>query len=254
MCLFFLNFTALIEKRVKNMSKWIAVLALISIHLAVWGQGELSRPAADSIMPRHEVLLQTTKGDIVVDLYNETPKHRDNFLKLVSQGFYDGVLWHRVIADFMIQTGDSTTRHALPGSEVGEHDVDYTIPAEIDFPRLFHKRGALAAARESDSTNPERRSSGSQFYIVYGSVYGPNGLDKVQQKLDARTDSTVKLTPEVRTYYTQHGGTPHLDGQYTVFGEVVKGLDVVKEIDYVETDGNDRPLADVRIIKASVLH
>jgi peptidyl-prolyl cis-trans isomerase B (cyclophilin B) len=209
--------------------------------------------STDSSSVRHQVLLRTSKGDIVVELYNETPQHRDNFLRLVRSGYYDGNLWHRVIADFMIQTGDSTTRHAAPGASVGGYSLDYTIPAEIVFPKYFHKRGALAAAREGDSTNPERASSGSQFYIVYGQVFTPGGLDRAQTRLDENTGGKVKLTPEVRDYYQKRGGTPHLDGQYTVFGEVVKGLNVVTDIDYVNTDDNDRPLEDVRIIKALVI-
>lgn len=209
--------------------------------------------ATDSSAVRHQVLLETTMGDVVVELYNETPKHRDNFLKLVREGYYDGNLWHRVIAQFMIQTGDSTTRHAGPGTVVGDYDPGYTLPAEIVFPRYFHKKGALAAAREGDTTNPERRSSGSQFYIVVGQVFTPGGLDRVQDRLNAQTGGKVQLTPEIREYYQLRGGTPHLDGQYTVFGEVVKGMDVVSDIDFVETDGNDRPLQDVRIVKAVVI-
>lgn len=207
--------------------------------------------AQDSI--RHEVLFSTTKGDIVIALYNETPKHRDNFIKNVKEGYYDGVLFHRVISDFMVQTGDSASRHALPGQFLGESAETYTVPAEIRFPQLFHKRGAVAAARESDSVNPDRDSSMGQFYIVWGSRYGEASLDKVQQQLDERTGGKVKLTPEVRGVYERLGGTPHLDGQYTVFGEVVKGLDVVDAIQAVETDDNARPLDDIRIVKASLL-
>lgn len=202
---------------------------------------------------RAQVLLQTSKGDVVVELYNETPKHRDNFLKLVRNGYYDGILWHRVIADFMIQTGDSTTRHAEPGASVGGYGPDYKIPAEIVFPKYFHKRGALAAAREGDAVNPERASSASQFYIVWGYTYGTMALDKVQQRIDEATQGRVKLTDEVREHYQKYGGTPHLDGQYTVFGEVVQGLEVVRDIDFVFTDDYDRPVDDVRIIKATVV-
>lgn len=220
------------------------------------GSGDADRfavVATDSSAVRHQVLLETTMGDVVVELYNETPKHRDNFLKLVREGYYDGNLWHRVIAQFMIQTGDSTTRHAGPGTSVGDYDPGYTLPAEIVFPKYFHKKGALAAAREGDTTNPERRSSGSQFYIVVGQVFTPGGLDRAQDRLNAQTGGKVQLTPEIREYYQLRGGTPHLDGQYTVFGEVVKGMDVVSDIDFVETDGNDRPLQDVRIVKAVVI-
>lgn len=202
---------------------------------------------------RHEVLLETSMGNIRVVLYNETPRHRDNFLKLVKEGYYDGNLFHRVISSFMIQTGDSTTRHAKPGEEVGLHSPDYTIPAEILFPKYFHKRGALAAAREPDDVNPEHASSGSQFYIVYGRRFSEDMIDAAQARLDKSTGGKVVLTPELREAYFKIGGTPHLDGQYTVFGEVVEGLDVVNKIQMVETDEKNRPKEDVKIIKATIV-
>lgn len=201
---------------------------------------------------RHEVLLQTTMGDIRVALSNATPLHRDNFLENVRKGLYDGVLFHRVISSFMIQAGDTASRHAQPGQLLGDSEEAKTIPAEIRFPQLFHKRGVLAAAREGDSVNPERRSSSMQFYIVYGRRFTDDMLDKVQQRLSS-VPGGVELTPEVREAYKKYGGTPHLDGQYTVFGEVVEGLDVVRDIQWVETDSNDRPLTDVRINKAVVV-
>lgn len=237
-----------------TMRKYI-LLMLVSVWVssAAWCQSVDHPVGSDVALARHQVLLETSKGNIRLELYDETPKHRDNFLKLVREGYYDGILWHRVIADFMIQTGDSTSRHAMPGTEVGQYDIGYTLPAEIVYPRLFHKRGALAAAREGDEVNPERASSGAQFYITYGYVYGDRSLDKVQTRLDERTGGQVKLTSEVRQYYKEHGGTPHLDGQYTVFGEVVEGMDVVQRIDYVETDAHDRPLEDVRILRATVV-
>lgn len=202
---------------------------------------------------RHEVLLETTMGNLRLVLYNETPQHRDNFLKLVREGYYDGNLWHRVIANFMIQTGDSTTRHAVPGASVGLHSPDYTVPAEIVYPRYFHKRGALAAAREGNEVNPERASSASQFYIVWGRTYGSQSLDRVQQRIDEATGGSMQMTDDIRACYMKQGGTPHLDGQYTVFGEVVEGLDVVEKIQAVMTDDYDRPVNDVRIIRASVV-
>ena len=202
---------------------------------------------------RHEVLFETDKGNIRVVLFNETPLHRDNFLKLVNEGFYDGILFHRVIADFMIQAGDSTTRHAKPGDSVGEHQPDYTIPAEIIYPKFFHKRGALAAAREPDSDNPERASSSSHFYIVYGTTFSELSLNRMQERIDEATQGKVKMTEDIRDYYRKYGGTPHLDGQYTVFGEVVEGLKVVRDINYVRTDDYDRPIDDVHIIKATVV-
>lgn len=235
------------------MKKIFLFLGLLLWALPTLAQTELDSACSDSVASRHQVRLETTKGEIVVELYNETPIHRDNFLKLVREGYYDGILWHRVIADFMIQSGDSTTRHAQSGVAVGDYDPGYTLPAEIRYPQFFHKRGALAAAREGDASNPERASSASQFYIVYGNVFSPAGLDRVQQKLDARTQGMVKLTPEVREYYIKYGGTPHLDGQYSVFGEVVKGLGVVRDIDYVATDDHDRPVDDVKIVKATVV-
>lgn len=202
---------------------------------------------------RHEVMLETTKGNIRIALYNETPLHRDNFIKLVKQGFYDGLLFHRVISSFMIQTGDSASRNAQPGQMLGDSPESYKIPAEIRYPQLFHKRGAVAAARESDNVNPERASSASQFYIVYGRRFNDAMLDKSQAELDKNTGGKIKLTEEVRNTYKTQGGTPHLDGQYTVFGEIVEGLDVVNEIQWAETDSHARPKEDIKIIRATLL-
>lgn len=208
---------------------------------------------AQSDTLRHEVLFETSMGDIKVVLYNETPKHRDNFLKLVKKGYYDGTLFHRVISQFMIQGGDSTTRHAKANIEVGEYSPSYTIPAEIVYPQYFNKRGALAAAREGDDVNPDRVSSSSQFYIVYGRRYSDYQLDQVQTTLYQKTMGKTRMTDEIRKYYQQIGGAAHLDGQYTVFGEVVAGLEIVEKIQSVETDKNDRPLQDVKILRARVL-
>lgn len=202
---------------------------------------------------RHQVLIETSMGNIRMELYNETPRHRDNFLKLVRSGFYDGQLFHRVIFRFMIQAGDSASRHAQPGQTLGETVEPYTIPAEICYPKLFHVRGAVGAAREGDELNPGRASSSSQFYIVYGTRFNDEMLDKAQQRLDKATAGKVKLTPEVREAYKTKGGTPHLDGQYTVFGHVTDGLDVVDAIQRVETDKNNRPLEDVRILRATII-
>lgn len=222
---------------------------LFSAVMAIYA---LSLPAQETTQ-RREVLIETTMGNIKVELYNETPLHRDNFLKLAREGYYDGNLFHRVIYNFMIQSGDSTSRHAQPGQELGLYSPEYTIPAEIRFPQIFHKRGVLAAAREGDEVNPEHASSASQFYIVYGRRFNDEMLDEQQARLDKQTQGQVILTPEVREVYKKTGGTPHLDGQYTVFGEVTEGLNVVKEIDWVPTDDNARPLEDVRIIKMTVL-
>jgi peptidyl-prolyl cis-trans isomerase B (cyclophilin B) len=202
---------------------------------------------------RTEVLLETSEGNIRIALYDETPRHRDNFVKLVSEHFYDSLLFHRVIANFMIQGGDPDSRRAEPGQELGNGDVGYTIEPEFRLPQLYHRRGVVAAAREGDDVNPERRSSGCQFYIVWGKTFSSADIEKVQQRLDAATNNSVKLTPEQIKTYRRVGGTPHLDGQYTVFGEVVEGLDVVNRIQRVDTDDYDRPINDVRILRATVV-
>ena len=208
--------------------------------------------AAVSCQKKEEVVvMETTEGTIVLKLYDQTPLHRDNFRSLVAEGAFDSLLFHRVIQDFMIQGGDPDSKYAEPGVLLGEGDRDYTVPAEFRLEDgIFHRRGVLAGAREGDDVNPEQRSSAMQFYIVWGKIFDDAGLDKVQERLDNRTGGRVKLTPEMREVYKTVGGTPHLDGQYTVFGEVVSGLDVVDAIQHVPTDENDRPLTDVRIIKA----
>ena len=214
----------------------------------------LSLPSfSQDVLPRPQVLLETDSGNIRIELYNETPLHRDNFLKNVREGIYDGVLFHRVIPNFMVQTGDTLSRHAEPGQVLGESKEGEKIPAEIRFPEIFHKRGSIAAAREGDETNPDRKSSQHQFYIVWGRRMSDNMLDQVQDRLDDATNGQVKLTPELREAYQRYGGTPHLDGQYTVFGQVVEGLDVIDRIQWVETDSNNRPLNDIRIIKATII-
>ena len=200
--------------------------------------------------PRPEVLLETTEGNIRIALYNETPRHRDNFLRLVDEHFYDSLLFHRVISNFMIQAGDPDSRHAEPGAELGEGDLGYTIEPEFRLPDIFHRRGVVAAAREGDDVNPERRSSACQFYIVCRKTLSTATLKQVQLRLDTLTNNQVKLTPEQISTYRRIGGTPHLDGQYTVFGEVVEGMDVVDRIQRKDTDDNDRPVYDVRILRA----
>ena len=200
-----------------------------------------------------EVLLQTTAGDIRLKLYNETPLHRDNFLKLVNLHVYDSLLFHRVIKDFMIQCGDPKSKNAEPGAFLGEGDLDWTVEQELRLPQIFHRRGVLAAAREPDSDNPYRESSACHFYLAWGKTFTEAELDKMQQRLDTLYGYRVKLTPEMRETYKTVGGIPHLDGGYTVFGEIVEGLDVVEKIQQTATDKNDRPLEDVRILKAIAL-
>jgi len=261
-------------------------------------EGNASSPANDKNDNKMtKVKLETSLGDIVVELYNETPKHRDNFIKLVKEGYYDGLLFHRVIKDFMIQTGDGNSKNAGPETTLGDGDPGYTIEAEFVYPKYFHKRGALAAARTGDQVNPERRSSGSQFYIVTGKIYSSDelkmmtqrladvqkqdifrrlatenrekimelqqnqdneGLNALQNELIQQTEAEAaqnpfKLTDEQLDAYTSIGGTPHLDGQYTVFGEVLEGMAVVDKIQNVTTGRMDRPTVDVKIVKARIL-
>ncbi len=185
------------------------------------------------------VLIKTDKGECIVRLYNETPKHRDNFIKLVKKGFYNGTLFHRVIKSFMIQGGDPDSKHAKPAQLLGEGDLGYKIPAEFN-PSLFHKRGVIAAARDD---KPEKSSSASQFYLVQGKVYTDEELNVVEEKrLKGR-----KIPPAQRQIYKTIGGTPFLDQNYTVYGEIVKGVEMVDSVASVQTDGNDRPLNDISI-------
>ncbi len=184
------------------------------------------------------VLIQTRMGDISVKLYDETPQHRDNFLKLAGEGFFDSLLFHRVIPDFMIQGGDPNSKQAPPGTMLGGGGPGYTIPAEIRFP---HVRGALAAARLPDQANPQRQSNGSQFFLVLGTPQTDESLDQWEHRLG------TKYSPEWRALYKAKGGTPQLDNQYTVFGEIVAGLDVLDRIAAVPRDANDRPLDDLRM-------
>lgn len=185
------------------------------------------------------VQISTNYGDIKVKLYNETPKHRDNFIKLAEQGFYNGTLFHRIIREFMIQGGDPDSKTAQPGQMLGSGGPGYTIPAEI-IPGFFHKKGVLSAARQGDQVNPKRESSGSQFYIVQGKKWS----DEELKMFEARG---LKLTPEQIEIYKTIGGTPHLDNSYTVFGEVIEGLDIVDKIAAAPTAPGDRPLEDIKM-------
>ena len=193
-----------------------------------------------------QVKIETTRGNFTVMLYDETPVHRDNFIKLAESGFYKGLLFHRVISNFMIQGGDPQSKDAPSGKTLGNGGQGYTLPAEI-VQKYYHKKGALAAARTGDATNPQRRSSGSQFYIVQGSKYTDMQLDSME------TQMFTEFTKEQRDTYTEVGGVPHLDAQYTVFGEVTEGLNVVDAIAGVEKNKNDRPIEDIKILKVTVI-
>src|SRR5882762_9099089 len=200
---------------------------------------------------RKDVEMTTTRGTIILRLSDSTPLHRNNFLLLVKKGYYDSILFHRVIQRFMIQAGDPGSKHAQKDAEMGEGGPDHTIPAEFR-PSLFHKRGVLAAAREGDDVNPQQASSGSQFYIVQGKVFTGIGLDSVEIiRLKGR-----KLPAEHRAVYQTVGGAPHLDQQYTVFGEVIRGMEVVDSIAATPTSGRpfDRPIQDVRILKMKLIN
>lgn len=191
------------------------------------------------------VKIETSMGDMVVKLYNETPNHRDNFIKLVEDGTYNDLLFHRVISKFMIQGGDPNSRNAKPGQMLGDGGLQYTIPAEFN-PALYHKKGALAAARQSDQVNPKKESSSCQFYIVQGEVWTADRLKMVEQRMGK------SFTPEQVEAYATIGGTPFLDGDYTVFGEVVEGLEVIDKIAAVQCGPMDRPVEDVKM-KMTVL-
>lgn len=282
--------------------------AALTILLAAYGmqtvsaQNAVSAGAADPTQitmqtPQETgpiVDIVTSAGNIKVRLFDDTPIHRDNFLKHVREGYYDGVLFHRVIKDFMVQAGDPESKNAEAGARLGAGDPGYTLEAEIDYPRHYHKRGALAAARTGDQVNPERRSSGSQFYIVTGRQVSAQQLEvmaqrqtndlmqkyfqdlcrkhwteieelqkagdkekleELRQQLIAETEANVKpvtISEEMKADYLAGGGAPSLDGQYTVFGEVLEGMDVVEKIEGVATDSFDRPQEDVKIISMKV--
>lgn len=208
--------------------KTLPILLLLSVALMA------AKPKPEKV---HVVEIGTTMGVIKVKLYNETPKHRDNFLKLVNEKFYDSLMFHRVIKDFMIQGGDPDSKRAKPGVMLGNGDVGYRVPAEFH-PNLYHKKGALAAARDN---NPAKESSGCQFYIVHGKKFTDEDLSRME------TQTKRTLPADQREFYKTIGGTPHLDQGYTVFGEVIEGLDVVDKIATTKTATADRPVEDVRI-------
>lgn len=276
------------------MKKTIILLTLIACCIACTDNRKKNYSMTNETLVR----LETTMGDITVKLYDETPKHRDNFIKLVKEGVYDSTLFHRVIQNFMIQAGDPTSKTANDTAKLGSGDVGYTIPAEF-VPTLYHKRGALAAARQPDNVNPERASSGCQFYIVTGQVFNEDQLIAMEKNMNqARLDTIFqnlarkhmkeifkmrkaddtagllalqdtlerqakaqqkeegvrKFTPEQIKIYTSKGGAPHLDGDYTVFGEVIEGMDAVSRIETVKTNKADRPIENIRILKATIIN
>jgi peptidyl-prolyl cis-trans isomerase B (cyclophilin B) len=192
------------------------------------------------------VEMQTSSGNIVILLYDDTPLHRDNFIKLAGEGVYDGTLFHRVIKGFMIQGGDPDSKNAKAGQMLGEGDLGYKIPAEFRENHI-NKRGALCAARQGDDVNPKKESSASQFYIVQGRKWSDGEMNMMEQRFGK------KYSDEHRKIYAEEGGAPHLDGDYTVFGEVLEGMDVVDKIAAVKTDPMDRPLEDVRILSVKVI-
>ncbi len=240
------------------------------------------------------IMIETSEGFIKVKLYEETPLHRDNFLKLVHESYYNGTLFHRVINEFMIQGGDPDSKFAKPGVSLGNGGPGYTIPAEFRS-HLFHKKGSLAAARQGDQMNPERRSSGSQFYFVQGKILTDEELDQVELRINKMLKQAVffkfieeerasaisngedidmatiqetaalrseeefvnmqayKIPPEQRKVYKTLGGTPHLDQNYTVFGEIIEGMEVLNKIAVVETNSSDRPVKDIRIISIDLI-
>ena len=276
----------------------LLALILMAATINSCGSGSAQNAKAQSAQDETKVLIKTTVGDITIKLYNETSQHRDNFIKLVNEHYYDSTLFHRVIKDFMVQAGDPESKNADKGVQLGAGGPGYTIPAEFVYPKYFHKRGALSAARQADQVNPERNSSGSQFYIVTGKTYnkyelqdlekqlrqkqgqgifdrlvaqnmdsimnmqmaGDNdGIMKLQEELNAKTNQIFneqgpfKFTEEQVDAYMSEGGTPFLDNDYTVFGEVIDGMKAVYKIEQAGTDMNDRPRKDIRIISMEII-
>ena len=229
--------------------KQILLFLLLLLTTPTFGQSSSTASLNQDI----EIEFKTTMGDFRVRLFSDTPIHSQHSAQLVREGYYDGLLFHRVIRNFMIQAGDSTSRTAKPNQPLGEADRNYTLAPEFRTPLHYHHRGALAAARESDDVNPERRSSATQFYVVWGKRWTPNELANVREHVDAETGANGLITDNMALDYYTRGGSPHLDGQYTVFGEVSTGLEIIDKIQKVNTDRNDRPRVDVRILSARIL-
>jgi cyclophilin family peptidyl-prolyl cis-trans isomerase len=236
-------------KRDSTVKSLLILLILISSCVARKKQAD-TVPAKENVSKETTVLIKTTLGDVKVKLYNETPLHRDNFIRLVKSHSYDSTLFHRVIKSFMIQGGDPDSKKAAEGVQLGNGEMGSSVPAEFK-PGLFHKKGALAAARQGDNVNPEKKSSSCQFYIVQGKVFNDADLDRLELRINS--SGAYKFSPEQRQAYKTIGGTPHLDTGYTVFGEVVEGMDVVEKIAAVQVDRNDRPLVDVRVLKMEIV-
>ena len=201
---------------------------------------------------RAEILFETTKGDFTMALFNETPLHRDAYLLLTRCGYFDSILFHRVIDNFVVQAGDPNSRKARPGQMLGDGEP-FRIPAEIRFPKLYHKRGMVNAAREGDDTNPNRESCGSQFAIMTCGPLTDAQIERGEKWVREGTEGKAELTKDMKEHYKKHGGSPHLDAQYTVFAEIVSGMNVVDSIQKVKVDKFDRPLEDVRIVRATVV-
>lgn len=274
----------------------LLIIGLVLLVVTACGTGRKKRGDNMSNENRTEVHFETTLGNFTVELYNETPLHRENFIKLVQEGLYDQTLFHRVIKQFMIQAGDPDSKTASDTASLGAGDVGYTIPAEMKTP-FFHKKGALAAARQGDEVNPEKASSGCQFYIVTGRKFSEaqlqgmeiqmheqregaifdslarnhmkeiykmrkandnEGLLALQDTLEAQAreladkEEKYRFTPEQLQAYTTVGGAPHLDGGYTIFGQITEGMETVDMIEKAKTNRGDRPTTDIRILKATV--
>ena len=279
------------------MKKIIALLVLLLVFCACKAEKKMT-PFSSISDDDTIVLIETSSGDIKVKLYSDSPKHRDNFIKNIKEHMYDGIIFHRVVKNFMIQAGDPSAKDLPQGAPAGGGDVNWTVPAEIIYPKYFHKYGALAAARENDDVNPNKESSGCQFYIVTGTKWTEaklmskeKELNDVRQKeyfnklvkeskdevaklrknkdtvkllelqdsLERKSEEmlkenpAIKITPEQEKIYSTIGGMPHLDNNYTVFGEVVEGMDIVEAISKVRTDRRNRPVDDITINKITIV-